>query len=238
MRVEVADLAYRNTLLVPEERVTLGAGGKAIGGGQLAQRILIGGPVVVPITPEQASGADDVLETLATHSERFRFHMVVLGCTFAPKESERFERAWVQVKLSTAADEAAIGWSMLPERETQAHRDTRQVELAASLKFVTAKVSGGSERESEDAFVEALNILMDSPTWRFTRVHNHELEGAHRLVLVVRSPAAAQTDGDVRLRAVLNRKALGLLSYRISAAEDPDALSDDPVAARFVLPPS
>ena len=159
------------------------------------------------------------------------FHLVTLGCTFAPREGERFDRAWVQVKLSAGAS----GWSMLPERAASPVKITRQVEIGADVKFAAAKATVGTERELDQIYVEALNLLKDSPTWRFTRVEGHELDAQQRLLLIVRAPRATATTGEVRLRVVFRRRLLGPLSYRLSIPDTPYTDPDDPLAGRFVL---
>lgn len=234
LQLEVPDVAYRGALLEPEQRVTLGEGADA-GGERLSERITIGGPVTAPVTADRAAGDDAVLRTLGEHAGDARFHMIVLGCTFEPREDERFERAWVQVRLSSGAAAPAIAWSMLPERSSRPYNLNRQVEVGAALHFVSAKVSGGKEQQIDEAFVEARNLLRSDPTWRFTRVDGHDIVDEHRLVLMVKAPQEVETTGEVRLRAILRRRKFGPVTYKVTVPEAPYQGEGDAPSSRFVL---
>ena len=233
MLFDVPAIRYRAALLEPEDRVTLGNRDER--GEPLGERISIGGPEVAPVTAERAAGDDEVLQTLAQHAGNFQFQMVVLGCTFEPYDNERFDRAWVQIRLSADGAKPAIAWSMFPARSTRAYTLSRQIEVGATLQFAAAKVSGGEEREGEEAFVEARNLLRSDPTWRFTRIEGQEIRDEHRLVLMVKAPADVQTTGEIRLRAILRRRNFGLISYKVSVPEAPYERPGDPLSGRFVL---
>lgn len=217
--VDMPEPVWTEAILEPEVRVT--KGGDAPVAGPLPGRLLLGRPVRVRLTAERAR--DPALQTfIEGHAGRHDFTLVHLGCTFRPAEDEPFARASLQVRLSRAngsdGGSEPIAWSMWPLRESEVLDDSTTTEIGAEAKVFTAKVQRTVAVKRRDVWLEALGELRSDPGWEFTRTPRIPISGSYRLILVVMSDAGAAFGGQVDVTASVERRLLGLVSYRARPA--------------------
>lgn len=224
MPINLPDLRWSETSLVPEERVTKGVPNRAPDG-DLESRILLGGPICRPL--EKALAADDpALVALTAEQENAAYTMTDLAVTFDGSEDERIEKVWVQIKLTaTQSPQPPIVWSMTPEKVSSPVEMFGSVEIKANLKVFTTGATASRKTTGEATFLEALNLLRPDPVWEFSRSPAHAIKGAHRLVLVVRSPARTAVEGRLSITASIRRKYWNIIPYRVLLAGGVDTLT-------------
>jgi len=186
--------------------------------------------------------ADDVqlrtfIEGEAAHAV---FHLVHAAVTFesAPADPP-LELAVLGLRLSAVA--GAIGgpdpvaWSMAPLRTTHPVQQSTTWRLGPKLTVLEVEASLGevertTSHRMDEVFIEAGRLLRSDPEWRFRRTSTSALDGAHRLVMVVRGARDAGVRAEVSVQATVRRR--GLLGYR-SKAMPPYVLAE----SKLVPPP-
>lgn len=217
MPIDLPDLEWSETSLVPEERITKGVPNRALDG-DLESRILLGGPICRPLEQILPAG-DPALVAATAEQDSVAYTMTDLAVTFEGAEEERIEKVWVQIKLTaTQASQPPIVWSMTPDKVSSPVEMFGSADIKADLKVFTAGVSTSRKTIGEATFLEALNLLRPDPVWEFSRSAAHEIKGAHRLVLVVRSPARIAVEGRLSITASIRRKHWNIIPYRVLLA--------------------
>ena len=224
MNIEPLELEEQPTLLYPEKRVVRGASHEPVPDEPLADRVSLGCPLAIPLTPDWAASDPQLKTFIEAEAGSARYGLVYLACTFKPAENERISRAWLSVNLDVGppsqAGDAAIAWSMEPMRTAKPLNLHRTLSIKVPVKFVEANAAMGSEVSMEQLFCEALGLQEPTPSWEFTDSESQRLRGTHRLNLVIRAPLV-QVTGTVSFRASVTRKHFGVLPYGTSADGGP-----------------
>ncbi len=228
-KIQLPDVPWRDTVLEFEPRVTRGSSTSQPppGGGRLAGRMRIGGPICIPITLEWAGDDQELRRMLMAEVQDYRYSLVHLASTFQPQENEIFEKAWIQIQMESVNGEnisSPIAWSMIPAKISQPITFSTGVSVGASLKFVHIDGSVEHEIKRDAIFLEALNELRSDPVWEFSRTAKVDLRGSQRLMMLVRSPKAATVRGHLHLRATLKYQFLKVFSYRVLFPDDTENL--------------
>lgn len=185
---------------------------------QLPGRLAIGGPWTRPLTAADHAG-DDLRAFIEAENAEFDFNLVQLTCTFRAQADEPFHSAFVELRLQSLDDAAAVptAWSMQPERLTHKRTLERTIKLTASLKILGVGLEGGFEQTDElgpeEVFLQALYEGLPTPSWELRTTRLARIDGLQRFAVVVRTPKRVPTAGTALVRATVNRKRFGLLSY-------------------------
>jgi hypothetical protein len=201
---------------LPERELTLesddpsrdGSDSGAPGLPPLEGRVTLGGPLALPLTPDQITD-DPVLrayvEQEAAHSV---YHLVHLSLSFAGQPgAPRLTSAKIELKLSsTSTGTEPIAWSMTPLRVTDTTQMERGFTLGPSLKLSEMEASVGEIKQTvtgsrTEVFLQALRELQPDPAWEFTRTRDMDLYGSYRLIMVVRAPLDGATSLSSTVRA-------------------------------------
>lgn len=211
------------TLTLPEPKLhefPLQADARQVRGGKkptkLRGAVDLGEVISLPLEPSLA-GDDAVLKHfLQQEGSGYRFHLLRLACGFRPGEGETFDQAWLEINLRREDGlpaPAPIAWSMDPRRLAKPVETTRTVKLGSKLEFLEGEIGVERKSSGERAFLEAFRAQEPRPFWEFKATGEVALAGSYLLHLVVRSPAAAPTGGEVSL-SVGVKQAKYLLFYQ------------------------
>lgn len=188
---------------------------------------------VISVPLDASLAGDDALlkHFLQKEGDGYRFHLLRLVCGFRPGKGETFDRAWLTFDLRREDGGPAnrpIAWSMEPERLSRPVEISTTVKLNSKLGFSGAEVGGeigGGEKYSRDeVFLEAYKQQQATPFWEFRTTSKVDLQGSYRLSMVVRSPAAVVTGGEVSL-SVGVKQTRYLLFYEEGKLQGHPALS-------------
>ncbi|MBB6118574.1 hypothetical protein [Nocardiopsis algeriensis] len=175
--------------------------------GALTERVFLGGPVSVPITPEYTAGDPALKAFVEREAGHSTYHLVHLSVSFANGPGlPPLRTASVELKLSSASGvRPPVAWSMSPLRVDEVSQVQQTFHLGPELKFQDVEVALGGYEASRSAartapFLLGMRELRDDPGWEFTRTRTMALDGTHRLVLVVRAErgGTAGVTGTVR----------------------------------------
>ncbi len=210
------ELASVPTTLVAEERTVKGRGRTAP---SLDGRLSVGVPTVTPlVTVDLDDGQRRYIEAQPDH----QFHLLHLGCSFLGGDGERIESAWFEVHMEQPgipAEAGPIAWSMSPTRLVEKKTVARTVSFGAELKILDALSIGPSVEqttttEPKHAWLRAFGELEPTIAWEFRSSNTIEIDGSHRLLAVIRSPAGTNSEARVNLVANVRRKVLGIFPFR------------------------
>jgi hypothetical protein len=207
-------------VLEPDTRTTRGRHEQT---GPVHGAVSLGVPIVQPVTAALAADDLPLREFLEKNGAQWSYSLVYLGCTFLPVSGSTFEKAWVTVDLGQpdAPDARSIIWSMSPMRQSSQRQISRTIKLGATVGIVEGSVEMGSDGSQTETFLQAFGLQEPSCSWEFSRTLADEIRGSFRLMLVARRPAQFPSRGAMKVSATLNRRWLGLTTYRASAAEAP-----------------
>lgn len=228
--VEIPELSNRPVVLALDERTLRGGkrdNQEAEPMPALRGRVLVGGPVAVPVTPRYVADDSDLRAFVEQEAKRARYHLVHFAMTFERAESAApaLEAASIEIVMSSHNSATnPIAWSMLPMRVLDPFQITQAVKLGPQLKLHEAELSLGSVERSRtqqhaEVFLEALRELRADPAWQFERTKSFNLTGSHRLTMVVRAGRGATVRGSITVKATIRPHRL--FSYR---ADLPDPL--------------
>jgi hypothetical protein len=187
--------------------------------------VSVGGPISIPLTKESAPDDPDLAAFVDADSDH-RYDLVHLAGTFAPVD-EPLQRVWFIVQLARpdkGPSPLPIAWSMKPERLSDDVTNSSKATIGADAKLLSAGLELGSSRVSKDVSLQALYTMQSNPTWILERTKSAEISGTQRFVLVVRSPRDAPAHGRLEVGALIRKKRLGLLSYKVPLDAIPDPL--------------
>lgn len=212
--IDLPRLEPRPLTLVPEQVAVRGPDDAE--DVDLGSRILLGGPVSIPITAADVQDDPALVSFLQAQAGTHRYYRVHLELTFEAADGEPpFEAAEVEMSLSTTRQGSAppIAWSMAPRRLTTDAATTRTWRLGPELTFAEftgslGHVEGSTSRTSSAVYLEALRVLRSDPGWQFRRTADRELTGAHQLIAVVRGPHDASVHAAVAVTATVRTRRL------------------------------
>src|SRR4051794_33336749 len=217
------DLDERDLVLEPRLRPVRGSdAGDPDARRPLMQRLAVGGPRTIPLTPETLYRGElepEARRVFAHQGAAFDFYLVHLTCTFRPVNDEPFMTAAVTIELRgpASAEQEPIAWSMQPERLTTTRWLSTSIKLTPALKIIGVGLEGEAGRseqwESHDVFVQALYEGLPTPTWELTTTRTAPIDGMQRFALIVRAPKATTTQALVTIRATVRRRRWGVIPY-------------------------
>ncbi len=164
---------------------------------------------------------------LAANGGQYRYDYVRLGCTFCPQNGERFDKAWLTVTLKPDAEPCAeppTSWSLFPVEDHDKVEQTVGAKLGASVKIVSAEVSGSLKGDKKIYNIKAYREGKANPFWEMYSNQETVLDGALRFHLVVRSLAASPTRGEIRLEAVISNRSFMLFREKRPFDEAPTSV--------------
>jgi hypothetical protein len=214
--LQLDELTTMPTTLVAEERTVKGRGRTAP---SLEGRLSVGVPTVTSLVTVDL---DDTQRRYIDAQPDHEFHLLHLGCTFLGGDGERIESAWFEVHMEQpgiAAEAGPIAWSMSPTRLVDKKTVERTVSFGAELKILDTLSIGPSVEqttttEPQHVWLRAFGELEPTIAWEFRSSNTIEIDGSHRLLAVVRSPAGRSSEARVNLVANVRRKLLGIFPFR------------------------
>lgn len=224
IRVELSELPEHDLHfeVAPRGVDRPGHGGQDAPVGYLADRIRLGGPICVPITPRYVEQDAELRAFVEQEAGRFAYHLVHLAVTCVNRPDDPpIDEATVALMLSSSRGAAPTAWSMAPQRVTGPSEVSDSWRLEPTLKLGEVEGSLGSigrsvTRAGQDNHVLALNELRSDPLWQLRRTDAIALDGQLRLILVVRSPwgvvstVAGTVTGTTRHRRFLHTETAAL----------------------------
>lgn len=217
---------------LPQRELSLKANGPVRGPGDpappppLGGRILLGGPVSVPLDAKAVAHDAELQAFVEGEADSAVYHLLHLSIT-CEKDSEGPALHTVDVDLTLSADadagaDAIVGFqpvalSMTPKQLTETVESTTSAQLGPQLAFV------GYSRTSQQSRVclEALRELRSDPGWEIRHTRTAKIGGTYRLAMVVRAPRGAKSRAAVAVGAAV-RKGHVMRRYR---EEMPDPVS-------------
>lgn len=187
-------------------------------GRALTGRVVLGGPVAVPVTAELVAQDTGLAAFLAQEAGTAMYHLLHLSLT-CPGGAQDPALHTVNVDLTLVSGERAfrpVAWSMTPQQLTGPAGATARAQLGPQLGFVGH--SGAWQRERVS--LEALRELRSDPGWQLRHTHTTRIGGTYRLAMVVRAPRTAMSWAGVAVGATVRRGRV-LRRYR---EELPDSL--------------
>jgi len=174
----------------------------------LTDRISLGGPYAVPVTPDYVADDAGLRAFVMAEAAHSVYHLVHLSVSFAGEPATpRLDSATVEITL--AGPEGApppVAWSMTPLRVSDPVALSRRFTLGPELKLGDASVKLGEfeqdvSRQQADIFLQAQGELQAHPSWEFRHTASARLYGSYRLILVVRAARGAATGLSATVRA-------------------------------------
>jgi hypothetical protein len=188
----------------------------------LPERMSVGEPIVLRITPALIGNDQTLASYLEQEGRDFDFLMVRLGCTFLPADGETFVSAWIRLLLERldGGDPEPIAWSMQPDRVVDVVKQTRGIEIGPELQLEPVGLGATYSRDTEvnrkEYFIQAFNLLQPDPRWRFTPTRSTSISGSYLLTLVIRAPKDTEAEATMDLGASVRRKRLGIIPYQVA----------------------
>lgn len=180
----------------------------------------------IRLTKSPVDGDTELAQFLDANDGTYRYDYVRLGCTFCPQNGERFEKAWLTVKLKP--DEAQFkipptSWSIFPLEDHDKIEESASAKIGASVKLVSAEVSGSSKGERKLYKIRGYREGKPNPYWEMYSNEANTLDGALRFHMVVRSASASPTLGEVRLEAVISNRSFVVFRDRRPFDQSPSS---------------
>jgi hypothetical protein len=160
----------------------------------LAGRVVLGGPVSVPVTAELVGRDPELTAHLEAEANRADYHLLHLSVTCARNAPDPALHT-VNLDLTLSADPPEDGaaafppvaWSMTPRQLTEEAGEAVPARLGARLEFVGADHTAPGER----VCLESRRELRSDPGWEIRQTSTVPIGGTYRLAVVVRAPRGA-----------------------------------------------
>ncbi|MGW7615586.1 hypothetical protein ACWGLG_06915 [Streptomyces antimycoticus] len=178
-------------------------------GPRLAGRVILGGPVALPVTAELVEPDPELLDFLRTEADNAVYHLVHLSVTCARDAPDPALHS-VNLDVTLTAEPVRRGttvfqpvaWSMTPRQltaEAKAAAPAHAAPLGPRLGFREALHTAYGER----AFLEARRELRSDPGWEIRHTSAARIGGTYRLAMVVRAPRGAVSRAAVAVGATV-----------------------------------
>ncbi|WP_435243346.1 hypothetical protein [Streptomyces cucumeris] len=175
----------------------------------LTGRIVLGGPVSVPVTEELVGGDPDLSAFLAAEAHSADFHLLHCAVTCA-RDAPEPELHTINLDLTLSAEPVREGatafqpvaWSMTPRQRTGETADTA-LSPAAHLGPRLGFLDGGRAGPGARICLEARRELRSDPGWEIRHTQAARIGGTYRLAMVVRAPRGAVTRAAVAVGATV-----------------------------------
>ncbi|MPY60433.1 hypothetical protein [Streptomyces spongiae] len=191
------------------------AGEPAPPGPPLEGRVLLGGPLSVPVTPEYVAEDRDMALFVEQEAARAVYHVVHLAVTMATEPvSPRLDHVQIDLELSTSAGaggnggEPPLAWSMAPLKVTEETEIGTTFKLGPQLRIAQVQGSLGEVSRTRTGrrtvpLLEATGELSPEPRWVLRGTKGVPLSGSQRLVVVIRVPVGSRTRVVTSVRAAV-----------------------------------
>lgn len=167
-------------------------------GPTLAGRVVLGGPVAVPVTPELVGPDPELRAFLEAEANCAAYHLLHLSVT-CTRDAPDPALHTVNLDLTLTAEPVQRGttafqpvaWSMTPRQLTEEAGGTaadRPAHLGPRLGFLGG---GHGVAPGERVCLEARRELRSDPSWELRHTRAVRIGGTYRLAMVVRAPRAA-----------------------------------------------
>lgn len=191
-------------------------------------RLRAGTIFAMPLSSKTVSD-EGLASFIEAQAGSFDYHLLRTVCTFIDTDKQRFESAWIKVSLSrpdgeSDPDQLPVAWSLEPERLTQPSGIVRDIEISASLKLVTGKMSSTGP-VPEATYLQGKFGASSRPTWYLKRVSGRAIDGDVDLRIVARIAGGVQGCAEVSIGAAVRRKLGRTVPYVADLASQPAARS-------------
>ncbi|WP_262705466.1 MULTISPECIES: hypothetical protein [Streptomyces] len=176
-------------------------------GPRLAGRVVLGGPVALPVTADLVGPDPELLDFLRTEADNAVYHLVHLSVTCARDAPDPALHS-VNLDLSLTAEPVRRGaaafqpvaWSMTPRQLTaEVTASAPAAHLGPRLGFQ----DGGCTAFGERVCLEARRELRSDPGWEIRHTSAVRIGGTYRLSMVVRAPRGAVSRAAVAVGATV-----------------------------------
>jgi hypothetical protein len=172
---------------------------------------------------------DEDLTNFILSDEKFNFYYVRLGCSFHSSKQEKFDQAWLEIKLASSnhkVSEKPFVWSMRPLDSYETVEVTNSATISPKMTLVSGEISGniGEQRKQayKNYFLRAFGEGTPNPFWEFKKTELAEINGSYRFHMIIRAAVGIKVSGNVELFTRVRRKRYLI----IPSVED---LSDKPI---------
>ncbi len=224
MLIDLPEPISRRMELIAEPRIVKGAYSQSLQ--EVDSWIELAEPQHITLSKKPAIDDSELEQFLAADKGRFRYDYVRLGCTFCPRNDERFEKAWLKVTLEAEPAQpvaAPISWSLFPLNEYDSIKESVSAKITAPAKILNAEVGTSSEITKKLYSLRGYREGKPDPFWEMYSNQASTLDGSIRLHMVVRSAATSSTVGKVRLEAVISNRSYVLFREKRPFDEMPSA---------------
>jgi hypothetical protein len=181
---------------------------------RLVDLVTLGAPAIRRLTPDTATGDDDLRGFLSAEAASANYWLLQFTCTFDHDDKLPFTKAWLQLTLASDGGEA-VAHSMEPVKLTGNRVVTWSAKLTIPCVFAQLELGLGGQVSTEEISCEASKEGTATPVWRYFRTSNGPIRGLQRMRLVGRTPASGGLAATVRVGATAEHGRFGLkpLSY-------------------------
>ncbi|MEU2684647.1 hypothetical protein ABZ654_12410 [Streptomyces hygroscopicus] len=191
---------------------------------RLAGRVVLGGPVALPVTAELVEPDRDLLDFLETEADNAVYHLVHLSVTCA-RDAPAPALHSVNLDVTLTAEPVRRGttvfppvaWSMTPRQLTE-KADATAPAFAARLGPRLGFRHGVRTAYGERMCLEARRELRSDPGWEIRHTPAVRIGGTYRMAMVVRAPRGAVSRAAVAVGATV-REGHTLHRFREELAE-------------------
>ncbi|ATL86402.1 hypothetical protein [Streptomyces malaysiensis] len=178
-------------------------------GPRLAGRVILGGPVALPVTTELVGPDPELLDFLRTEADNAVYHLVHLSVTCARDAPDPALHS-VNLDVTLTAEPVRRGtavfqpvaWSMTPRQLTADAKATTPAH-AAHLGPRLGFHDGARTAYGERICLEARRELRSDPGWEIRHTSAVRIGGTYRLAMVVRAPRGAVSRAAVAVGATV-----------------------------------
>jgi hypothetical protein len=220
--IDLPEPTYRRMELVAEPRVEKGA----VPLSAPSSFIELSDPQTLTLQKAAVDGDKELEAFLAANDRRYRYDYIRLGCSFGPRNGERFEKAWLNVTLKPDVAGGAdnpISWSLFPLDASQELEESSSTKFGSTAKLLSAEIGSSSKVVKKLYSMKGYREGKPNPFWELYSNEADALDGIVRFHMVVRSPAAVATLGEVRLEAVISNRSFVLFREKRPFDQAPSA---------------
>jgi hypothetical protein len=211
--IDLPDTTFFRADLTPESRSVRG-GPNSEPTGSPGSWIELAQATAVRLTSKMADDKE-LANYIAAEKGLFRYDYVRLGCSFYSAEGERFDKAWMEVDLTSDAPDTAIAWSMLPDNVHESVKRTSKAKIGSKLQFLSSEMAEEEQVDQKLYSIRGYREGSARPFWEMRQTSLANLDGLFRFHLIVRSVHNQETRGIVRLSTMIGaRKYLVFHSQR------------------------
>jgi len=176
----------------------------------LKGRVAVGGPHGFKITAAEAAADPELSKFIDKNAGHYEYYFVHLAISFSALGSPKLRSAEVKLTLTSvpdtpepfalSLDPLADGYQLKVDSKA---RILPSLKVAEQVELSLGDYERGVSYDRSERSVRGLGLDGPNPGWEFTRTPAGELEGSHRLTMVVQAGygAAVSVSGIVRAKA-------------------------------------